>query len=163
MRLEHALDRGLLVLRVEDLEELRQARVAVVRAQEAVAQAVEGADPHAARADRQHRRDAREHLLRRLVGERDGEDAAGADVARLDQPGDAGGEDARLSRAGAGEDQRRLVRQGDRGELLGIEILEEIVHSGIRRMPDFTAASRRAVATNYFRPCTGISPARPGP
>jgi hypothetical protein len=112
----------------------------VVRAQEAVAQAVKGADPHATRADRQHRRDAREHFLRRLVGERDSEDAAGRHVARLDQPGDAGGEDSRLPRARAGEDQRGLVRQGDRGELLGVEILEETVHSGIRRMSDFTAA-----------------------
>jgi hypothetical protein len=52
-------------------------RVAVVRAQQAIAQAVERADPHAARVDRQHRGKAREHLARGLVGERDGEDPAG--------------------------------------------------------------------------------------
>ena len=67
--LEQALDHRQLVLRVEDLERLRQRGVAVMGAQEAVAQAVEGADPHAARADRQHRREARQHFLGRLVGE----------------------------------------------------------------------------------------------
>jgi hypothetical protein len=43
-----------LVGRVEDLEQLRQAGIAMVGAQQAVAQAVEGADPHAAHVDRQH-------------------------------------------------------------------------------------------------------------
>src|SRR5258706_5806066 len=46
-----------------------------MRAQQAVAQAVKRADPHAARADRQHRRDPREHLAGRLVGESNGENA----------------------------------------------------------------------------------------
>ena len=46
-----ALDGRELVLRVEDLEGLRQVGQLVVRAQEAVAQAVEGADPHAAHVD----------------------------------------------------------------------------------------------------------------
>ena len=55
MRLHQALDRGELVLRVEDLEGCGRPGLAVVRAQHAVAQAVEGADPHAARVDRQHR------------------------------------------------------------------------------------------------------------
>jgi hypothetical protein len=55
-RLQQALDRRQLVGGIEDLERLRQARVAVMRAQQPVAQAVEGADPHAARVDRQHRR-----------------------------------------------------------------------------------------------------------
>jgi hypothetical protein len=109
--LQQALDERELVLGVEDLEQLRQARLAVMRAQHAVAQAVEGADPHAARVDRQHRRDARQHLLRRLVGEGHGDQAERAHLAGLDQPGDAGGQHARLPAAGAGENQRRLVRQ----------------------------------------------------
>ena len=49
VRLVQPLDQRELVLRVEDLEELRQVRVAVMRAQHPVAQAVERADPHAAR------------------------------------------------------------------------------------------------------------------
>ena len=79
-----------------------------VRAQEAVAQAVEGADPHAAHVHRQHRRQARQHLLGRLVGEGHRQHAAGRDLAGLQQPGDARGQHARLARAGAGQDQRRL-------------------------------------------------------
>ena len=39
------LDQALLVFAVEDLEALRQARLAPVQAQQAVADAVEGADP----------------------------------------------------------------------------------------------------------------------
>ena len=93
----------------------RQAGFARVRAQHAVAQAVEGADPHAARVDRHHRADARQHLARRLVGEGDREDARGRDAPALDQPGDARGQDAGLAAARAGEDQRVLVRQGDCG------------------------------------------------
>ncbi len=131
-RLQHALHRGVLVLGIEDLKELRQAGVAVVRAQQAVAQAVKGADPHAAGADRQHRRDAREHLACRLVGEGHGENAARAHVPGLDQPGDASSENARLPRAGASEDQRRLVGKGDCGELLGIEVFEERHRTGAK-------------------------------
>ncbi len=124
-RLQHALHQRQLVGRVEDLKQLRQSRVAEVRAQQAVAQPVESAHPHAAGGDRQHGGDAREHFLRRLVGERDREHAGGADVAGLDQPGDARGEHARLARARARQDQRGLVGQGDGGELFGVEIGEK--------------------------------------
>jgi hypothetical protein len=96
----------------------------VVRAQQPVAQAVERPDPHAARVDRQHRREARQHLARGLVGEGDREDAAGL-AWPLRSGGDAGGEDARLAAAGAGEDEGALTRQRDGLELLGIEVFEE--------------------------------------
>jgi hypothetical protein len=124
--LEQPLDERELVLGVEDLEELREPRLAVVCAQQPVAQAVKGADPHAAGVDRQHRRDARQHFLRRLVGEGDRDEAARAHLPGLDQPRNARGEHARLAAAGAGEDQRRLVRQRDRFELLFIEAGEKI-------------------------------------
>ena len=58
-RLQHALHQRQLVGRVEDLEQLRQPGVAVMRAQQAVAQPVEGAHPHAAGGDRQHGGNAR--------------------------------------------------------------------------------------------------------
>ena len=142
LRLGQALDHRELVAGIEDLEELRQARVAVVRAQEPVAQAVEGAHPHAARVDGQHRREPREHLARRLVGEGDGEDARGARLPGLDEVGDARGEHARLAAAGAGEDEGGFARKGDGPELLGIEACEEIGHAeGLRnRGPIITAA-----------------------
>ena len=104
-----ALDRRELVLRVEDLELARQSCVLVMRAQEAVRQAMKGADPQAARAHRQHRREARQHFARRLVGERDREHAAGRDLAVLDEPGDAGGKYAGLAAAGARKHERVAV------------------------------------------------------
>ncbi len=45
LRLQHLLDEAALVFGVEDLEVLRQLRVAPVKAQQAVRDAVEGADP----------------------------------------------------------------------------------------------------------------------
>src|SRR5207249_5311164 len=86
-RLQYALHRGVLVLGIEDLKELWQAGVAVVHAQQAVAQSVKGADPHAAGADREHRRNTSEHFARRLVGEGYGENAVRAYIPGLDQPG----------------------------------------------------------------------------
>jgi hypothetical protein len=69
-RRDDALDHAQLVVRVHDLETFRQRRLAPVQAQQAVRQAVEGADPHAARAAAQQRFHATAHLRRRLVGER---------------------------------------------------------------------------------------------
>jgi hypothetical protein len=109
VRLVQALDQRQLVLRIHDLEELRQVRVAIVRAQHPVAQAVERADPHPSRVDGRHRGEADEHLLRRLVGERDGEYRQRRRLARCQQPGDARRQHPRLAAAGAREDQRRLV------------------------------------------------------
>ncbi len=131
MRFQEPLDRRELILRIENLESLRQARIAIMRAQQAVGQAVESADPHTARIDGQHGGKTRRHLLGRLVGEGHGHDAARRNLAGLDQPGDARCEHARFSRTGAGQDQRRLRRQGDGGELFGVEIIEKILHTAI--------------------------------
>ncbi len=131
--LDHALDGRQRIGAVEDLEGLRQPGQLPVRAQEAVAQAVEGADPHAAHVDRQHRRQPRQHLLGRLVGEGHGQQAAGRDLAGVEQPGDAGGQDTGLARPGTGQDQRRLGRQRDGGELLGVEVAQQAVLGGIGR------------------------------
>ena len=125
---EQALDGGQLVARVEDLEQLGQAGVAVMGPQEAVAQAVEGADPHPPGVDREHRRQPREHFLGGLVGKGHRQDALGAAVAVLDQPGDPRGEHPRLARAGAGEDQGMLGRQRHGGELFRVEVVEELGH-----------------------------------
>ena len=53
--------------------------------------------------------DALAHLAGGLVGEGDGEDAIGPHAA-AQQLGDAEGDDARLARAGAGEDEQRSAR-----------------------------------------------------
>ena len=68
-RFQQTLDGRLLIGGVEDLEQLRQAGVAIVGAQQAVAEAVKGADPHSPDIDRQHAGEPRLHLLGRLVGE----------------------------------------------------------------------------------------------
>ncbi len=119
--LQQPLDRRQLIGTVEDLERLRQAGVAVMCAQQPVAQAVKGADPHAAHVDRQHRRDARQHLLGGLVGERDRQNALRPDLAGLDQPRDARGQHTCLAGARAREDQRGLTGKRDGSELFGVQ------------------------------------------
>ena len=129
--LVHALDQAELILRVEDLEHLRQIGLAMMRAQEPVAQPVEGPDPHAAGVDREHGRKAHLHLPGGLVGEGHGQNPHRAHLPGRDQPGDAGGQHARLAAAGPGEDERRGPGQGDRGELFRIELFEQIGHASI--------------------------------
>jgi hypothetical protein len=68
-RLDDALEQPQLVVAVEDLEILRQVGLQVVGAQQAVRQAVEGADPHAALAGTDQMFDTVAHFRRRLVGE----------------------------------------------------------------------------------------------
>ncbi len=123
--LAQALDGRKLVLRIQNLKRLRQACGLVVRAQKPVAQAVEGANPHAAHVHRQHGRQARHHFLGGLVGECDSQDAAGRGVAVLQQPGDAGGEHARLARASARQDECMACGQRDGGQLLVVEVGQE--------------------------------------
>jgi hypothetical protein len=103
--LHHALDQPQLVVAVEHLEAFRQLRLLPVQAQQAVGEAVEGADPHAARSPPQLRVDARAHLAGGLVGEGDREDAVHRHAVHLVQPGDAVGQHAGLAGAGAGQHQ----------------------------------------------------------
>ena len=51
-----------------------------------------------------------------------------ATPGRLDQPGDARGQHARLAAAGAGQNQCRFVRQRHGGVLFGIQVSEEFGH-----------------------------------
>jgi len=106
-RLQHLLDEALLVLGVEDLEALGELRLAPVHAQQAVRDAVEGADPERRPRQAEQLLDARAHLAGGLVGEGDREDAVRRGALGLDHPGDAVREHARLARARAGEHQHR--------------------------------------------------------
>jgi hypothetical protein len=124
---------GELVLRIHDLEKTRQARLAVMRAQHAVAQPVERAHPHAARIDRQHRGNAREHFLRRLVRESDREEPVRAHLPSLYEPRDARGEHSCFAAAGPREDQRRLARQRYGFELRLVETCEKLGRHANRR------------------------------
>ena len=126
--LEQALDHRQLVGGIKDLEALRQPGLAVVRAQQAVAQPVKGADPHAADVDRHQRRQPRCHFLGRLVGKRHRQHPVRPDLAGGNQPGNTGGQHPRLATAGAGKNQRMHRRQRHRLQLRGIEIGEKVRH-----------------------------------
>ena len=112
-------------MRIQNLEALRQVRHLEVRAQKTVAQAVEGANPHAMHVDRQHAGEPRHHFLGGLVGKGHRQNAAGSHQSVLQQPGDACGEHARLARARAGQDQGVLGWQGHGGALLRVQGLEQ--------------------------------------
>ncbi len=98
-------------------------------------------DPHAGRVERRHphgpwplgptRCDhALAHLRGGLVGERDGQDLADADVAGGQQVGDAAGQHRRLARARARDDQQRRALVQHRLALLRVEPLEELIGFG---------------------------------
>ena len=63
----------------------------------------------------------------------------GGDVLDADQVGDPMGEDARLARAGAGEDQQRAVGRRDGARLLGVEGADDLAPRG----PSRRGAGRR--------------------
>ena len=107
---------------VQNLKTLRQVGGLGVGAQKPVAQAVEGSDPHAAHIERQHGRQPRHHLARRLVGEGHRQHATRRDLAGLQQPGNARGQHPGLARAGPGQDQRVLGRQRHGRALLGVQV-----------------------------------------
>jgi hypothetical protein len=82
----HALHQAQLVIAVEDLEILRQARLLPVHFQQAVGEAVEGADPHAVGGHLQHVLDTPAHFPRGLVGKGHGEHRMGREPsARISQ------------------------------------------------------------------------------
>ena len=97
----------------------------MVRTQQAVAQAVEGTNPHATHVVRQHGRQARCHFLGSLVGEGHGHDAAGRDLPGLQQPSNARGQHPRLARTSARQHQRMALRQGHSRALFVIQALQQ--------------------------------------
>ncbi|KAG0909036.1 hypothetical protein G6F65_015325 [Rhizopus arrhizus] len=76
-----------------------------MRAQHAIAQAVERPDPKTAGVDRQDRRHARQHFAGGLIGERDRQKPKRRSLAGLNQPGHAGSEYPGLPAARPGQDQ----------------------------------------------------------
>ena len=132
---DHPLDQSLLVIAVENLEGLAQARFLPVRPQQAVREAVEGADPHAGRVDAQQLLDAMAHLGSGLVGEGHRQDGVRRGVFDLDQPGDTVHQHSGFTGTGAGQDQL-TANGGCYGLALGIvegvqQKGEIIAHRGI--------------------------------
>ena len=121
-----------LIGRVVDDEVARQADGRRLAAQQPRAQRVERRHPHAGCTSEPSSDSTRAaHLFRGLVGEGDGEHFVRLGVAVADQIGDAAGDDARLARSGAGEDQQRALGVKNRVALFGIEGVEEL-HVGAR-------------------------------
>ena len=97
-----------LVGRVVDDEVARQADGRRLAAQQPCAERVKRRHPHAGCTSEPSSASTRAaHLLGRFVGERDGEHFVRLRVAVADQIGDAAGDDARLARSGAGQNQQR--------------------------------------------------------
>ena len=120
------LDRARLIVRVVDREARVDADRGAVAAQDARAQRVERAHGHVARLLADEREDARAHLGRGLVGERDREDLPRLDALDADEVRDAMGEHARLAAARAGQDQQRPFGRGDGARLLGVEPRDDV-------------------------------------
>ncbi len=145
---QQAFDHSLLVLGIENLEGRRQAGVTVMDAQKAVAQAMEGADPHGTHIDRNQRGQAGLHLARRLVGEGHGQNTRRAGLGGGQQPGNTGGQHAGLAAAGTRQHQRGACRPGHGTQLFGIQTVEQIsTHNGarFRQNPDSTSGRAGAV------------------
>ena len=95
-----------------------------ILAQHAHAHGVEGTDPHASRALGQDGGQTLAHLGRGFVGEGDGQDLPRAHALIGDHVGDAHGEDACLSRAGARQDEQGAARGLHGLALGGVEPVE---------------------------------------
>ena len=91
-----------LVVRIQDLEVLRQVCLLPVHAQQPVGDAVKRTDPHGANRDFQQSLDALTHLGGGLVGEGHRQHAVRRDAFRFDEPRDAMYEHPRLAAPGAG-------------------------------------------------------------
>ena len=144
-----ALDQPQLVVGIEHLEALRQFRFLPVQAQQAVRDAVEGADPQAARAVAEQAFDAAAHFGGGLVGEGDGQDAVRRHADDFVEPADAVREHARLAGTGAGEHEVMTGRRGDGLALGFVQPVEQVgnIHRGI-----LGDAAGRA------RPVDGVAP-----
>jgi hypothetical protein len=95
---------------------------------------VEGHHPHGARRAADEQLDPLAHLLRRLVGEGDGQDLVGLRAPRVQEPCDPVREHARLAGARAGEDEQRTFAVGHGLALRRVEPGEELVDAVGRRL-----------------------------
>ena len=127
--LHRALQDGELVVRVEDDEALRHARLVRKAPEEAHAPRVKRPDERARPLGAEERADAVLHLARGLVRERDGDDGFLRHAVRHD-PGEPARQDARLPRPRAREDEERPLAVRHGGGLFGVEAFEKIFRAG---------------------------------
>ena len=115
-----------LIGRVVDDEVARQANLRRLAPEQPRAQRMERREPHAAGLVANERLDALAHLLRRLVGERDGEHLIGLRMPVADEVRDAVGDDPSLPRARTSQDEQRPVAMQHRFALFRIQFVEEV-------------------------------------
>ena len=127
LRLDDFFDDAQLIVAVEDLEALRQLRLAPMQTQQSMGNAVKGADPERGAGNAEQAFDTRTHLAGGLVGEGHCEDAVRRSAFRLDEPGDTMHEYAGLAAASACQHQHRTDRCGD---CLALGIVEGIKDRG---------------------------------
>ncbi len=123
-RLQHLAQQARLIFGVENLEGLRQTRLAPVLAQQPMRQPVEGPDPERPARDSEQSLDTPAHFRGRLVGERDGKDAVGRCALDLDQPCNPMHQHPSFAATRSRENQRRAERRGHRLPLRVIQPVE---------------------------------------
>ena len=126
-RADHPLDQPLLVVGIKDLEVLDQPGFLPVQPQQAMRDAVEGADPHGPHRHIDQAFDAVAHLGGGLVGEGHREDRMRRHAFHRNQPADAMGQHPGLAGAGTGQHQTVLGRCGHRFALCRVQAPAEPV------------------------------------
>ena len=124
--LQRLLHDGELVSGVVDDEIARQADLRRLATKQPRAERVERRDPHPPAVDAEQRFDARSHLLRGLVRERDRQQPIGLAEPFADEMRDPMRDDARLARTGAGQNQQRAVGMENGFLLFRVERGEQI-------------------------------------
>ena len=123
-----------------------------VAAQHAHAEGVEGGEQRLGQGRAgQQLLHALAHLGRGLVGKGDGEDGIRRDALRLNEIRNAVRDDARLARAGAGQDQDRTIRGLHGGALLRIHLFEQGIHGQASRWELLSPVYRRRRCTSRVR------------
>ena len=125
-RLNQTLQQTQLVFAVEDLKVLRQVGIQMVRAQQTVRQAVEGAHPHAALGGAHQLADTVTHLRRRFVGKGHRHNGIRGTVLHAQQPGDTVHQNARLTTARPCQNQHIGARGRYGFTLFVIKAVEQV-------------------------------------
>ena len=145
------LDEADLVVDIEYGEIGLQLHEFGMAAQDASADRMEGAEPgHAFDGLTEHLAEPQLHFARRLVGEGDRQNLAGAGAALAQDMGDAAGQDAGFAGAGAGQHQHRPIQGLHRLTLFGVEA-GQILRGRRRPRARGDATGRRLVVGNAAR------------
>ncbi len=123
---DHALDDALLVIGVENLEAFGQAGFTPVPPQQAMGDAVEGADREPLRAAGNQLIQTRAHFAGGLVGERHRQDRPRRYAFHLGQPANAVGEYAGFAGTGAREHEVMAGRGANGFALRVVELVDQV-------------------------------------